>query len=365
MSKQTPAPTTSPWARMADSAVHGYGLYASKDIPKGTQVIEYVGEKITKAESDRRDEARRARQDAGDDGCVYLFILNKRYDIDGDVPWNTARLINHSCDPNCETEYADGGIWISSTRDIAAGEELSYDYGFDWENWEEHPCLCGAPTCCGYIIDKTQRWRVRRELARRKAEKTGEEISEKKSDYKHPLNPMGEFDWGDLLRLKARLTTGAGAGRTLAIAESLTAGQLQARIGLVSGASKFFKGGITAYTIAAKVAELGVEEELAETTNGVSVEVATQMAEGIALKLGASIGIATTGYAEADPEHGAKQPYAFWAIAQRGLRGNWEFKTGRVGGKGLSRVKMQAKVVDKVIAAAVKSLKIPARGSRK
>ncbi len=365
MSQSTLEPTTSPWVRQADSAVHGYGLYASQDIPKGTRVIEYVGEKITKAESDRRDEVRRARQDGGDDGCVYLFILNKRYDINGDVSWNTARLINHSCDPSCETEYADGGIWISSIRDIAEGEELSYDYGFDWENWEEHPCLCGAPTCCGYIIDKTQRWRVRRELARRAGEKSGEDISEKKSDYKHPLNPMGEFSWGDLLRLKARLTTGAGTGRTLAVAESLTAGQLQARIGLVSGASRFFQGGITTYTIDAKVAELGVDRELAETTNAVSAEVAEQMAQGVVSKMGATIGVATTGYAEPDPEHGAKHPHAYWAIAQKGARGGWEVKTGKVNGRGLSRVKMQAKVVDKVIAALVKALKIRSRGSRK
>jgi len=98
------------------------------------------------------------------DGCVYIFELNKRHDLDGDVAWNTARLINHSCEPNCESQKARGRIWIVATRDIAAGEELSYDYGFGLENWRDHPCRCGAAACAGYIVTKTQRWRVRRAL---------------------------------------------------------------------------------------------------------------------------------------------------------------------------------------------------------
>lgn len=161
-----PAPTTSPWVRQAASAVHGTGLYASQPIPRGTRIIEYVGERITKAESNRRDEVRLARQAAGQDGCVYLFEINQRHDLDGAVTWNTARLINHSCEPNCETEKARGHIWISALRDIAAGEELTYDYGFDWENWRDHPCRCGTPSCFGYIVKRNQRWRVKRVLAR-------------------------------------------------------------------------------------------------------------------------------------------------------------------------------------------------------
>lgn len=160
-----PAPVTSPWVRLDASTIHGRGLVAAKPIPRGTRVIEYVGEKVTKAEAERRDAARLARQERGDDGCVYLFELNQRHDIDGDVPWNTARLINHSCDPNCEPEIARGRIWIVARRDITEGEELTYDYGFDFSNWRDHPCRCGAPDCVGYIVKKNQRWRVRRALA--------------------------------------------------------------------------------------------------------------------------------------------------------------------------------------------------------
>lgn len=346
----SPAPTTSPWARRADSAVHGYGLYAAKDIPKGTRVIEYVGEKISKAESDRRDEQRRERQESGDDGCVYLFELNKRYDIDGDVSWNTARLINHSCDPNCETEYADGGIWISAVRNIAEGEELNYDYGFDWENWEEHPCLCGAPTCCGYIIKKSQRWRVRRALDKQAGKTT-------KSKKKPPANPLAKLKWADLMRLKARFTT--VPKRTLAMAESLTSGQLQSRVGLIPGASAFFRGGITAYSIDAKVEHLGVRRQSAESCNGVSETVARQMAEGVARKFGASVGVATTGYAEPAKAQEVTVPFAYWAITQKGPRGKWVTTTGKIKGRGLNRAAMQAKVADKVIAQLVKALKIP------
>ena len=156
----------SKWVRHGRSTIHGRGLYARCAIPKDTRVIEYVGERITKAESDRRDAERCARRDGGGDGCVYIFELNKRHDLDGDVAWNPSRLINHSCEPNCEPQGIRGKIWIVATRDIAAGEELLYDYGFDYENWRDHPCRCGVEACFGYIVKRSQRWRVRRAIAR-------------------------------------------------------------------------------------------------------------------------------------------------------------------------------------------------------
>ncbi len=158
-------PAPSRWVRRRRSAIHGSGLIAARPIPAGTRIIEYVGERITKAEADRREQVRLAQRGAGRDGCVYVFELNKRHDIDGDVPWNPARLINHSCDANCEPEVIRGRIWIIALRDIAAGEELGYDYGFDLADWREHPCLCGTAVCPGYIVKKSQRWRVRRLLA--------------------------------------------------------------------------------------------------------------------------------------------------------------------------------------------------------
>jgi uncharacterized protein len=164
--------TTSPWAKVRRSRIHGLGVIASKDIPSGTRIIEYQGERITKAESERRDEARAARAARGGDGCVYIFEINKRHDLDGSMAWNTARLINHSCEPNCESEKVRGHIWITARRDIAKGEELTFDYGFDVENWKEHPCLCGAKRCAGFIVAKSHRWRLRKRLAKaRRAER--------------------------------------------------------------------------------------------------------------------------------------------------------------------------------------------------
>ena len=175
MSNMSRPHTRSSWASLRRSAIHGRGLYASKAIPSGTRIIEYEGERITKAESDRREERRRARARQGGDGCVYIFEINKRHDLDGSMDWNTARLINHSCEANCESSKICGRIWIVAHRDIEKGEELTFDYGFGMENWREHPCRCGTQKCAGFIVTKMQRWRVRKKLraeARRKPGKT-------------------------------------------------------------------------------------------------------------------------------------------------------------------------------------------------
>ena len=151
--------------RLGRSGLHGYGLFARMALTRGTRIIEYAGERITKAEADRRDDQRLARLAAGGDGCVYIYELNQRHDIDGRVPWNLARRINHSCAPNCETQVVRGRIWIVALRAIPAGEELTYDYRFDFTEWRDHPCRCGAPGCVGYIVNRRQHWRVRRMLA--------------------------------------------------------------------------------------------------------------------------------------------------------------------------------------------------------
>jgi SET domain-containing protein len=128
----------------------------------GTRVIEYVGERITKAEARRREQLRLRRQKRGGDGSVYIFELNRRYDLDGRMSANVARLINHSCAPNCRAETMRGRIWIIANRDISVGEELTFDYGYGFSEWRLHPCRCGAPRCPGFIINAAQRWRVRR-----------------------------------------------------------------------------------------------------------------------------------------------------------------------------------------------------------
>lgn len=148
-------PTTSSYIKVKRSGIHGQGVYASKMIPAGTKIIEYVGEKVTKKESDRRSELPLNNYaDNPEFGAVYLFELNKRYDIDGYVDFNTARLINHSCDPNCESENIRGHIWIQSIRDIQPGEELFYNYNYGWDSWRDHICLCGTYKCVGHILNE-------------------------------------------------------------------------------------------------------------------------------------------------------------------------------------------------------------------
>jgi uncharacterized protein len=155
--EQKRKPTTSEWIEVRYSSIHGKGVYAVKDIPKGTQIIEYVGDLITKEEADEIAGSQFEKGEKGEEGHVYIFELNKTHDIDGNVSWNTARLINHSCEPNCETEGDDEHIWIEAMRDIKEGEELSYDYCYDVDDYEEHPCKCGSEKCFGYIIDEKKR----------------------------------------------------------------------------------------------------------------------------------------------------------------------------------------------------------------
>ena len=140
------------------SSVHGRGLFAALNIKKGSQIIEYVGDKVTRREGDRRADKQinRAKKNKNN-GMVYIFELNKRYDIDGDVSYNYARLINHSCNPNCEVVIDNNHLWISSIKNIKKNHELSYNYGYSYDtDYDEHKCKCGSSKCVGYILDEDQ-----------------------------------------------------------------------------------------------------------------------------------------------------------------------------------------------------------------
>ena len=158
----------SEYCEARSSEIHGTGVYAIKDIPVGKKIIEYLGERIDKEESERRANAQMEHAEKTGDAAVYIFTLNKKWDLDGNMPWNTARLLNHSCAPNCEAWIEDKQIFLYSLREIANGEELTFDYGFDIENYEDHPCLCGSDDCVGYIVGRDY-WE---ELAARLAKKT-------------------------------------------------------------------------------------------------------------------------------------------------------------------------------------------------
>jgi uncharacterized protein len=125
-----------------NSPIHGTGGYARVDIASGTEMVEYLGNKIDKQESLRQCEL----------DNPYIFTIDDQYDLDGNVDWNPARLLNHSCSPNAEAIDDEGRIWITALRDIKAGEEITFNYNYDLADYKEHPCKCGAANCVGYIV---------------------------------------------------------------------------------------------------------------------------------------------------------------------------------------------------------------------
>jgi nicotinamide-nucleotide amidase len=136
---------------------------------------------------------------------------------------------------------------------------------------------------------------------------------------------------------------------TLAVAESLTVGHVQARIAAVSGASDYFLGGVTAYTLEQKVKLLGVNRAHAKRVNCVSQRVAVEMAFGATRLFGADLAVATTGYAEPARAAGVKSPMAWWAICQRLPNGRLELNSGTVEVPGASRIEAQARIADDVL----------------
>jgi hypothetical protein len=135
------------------SSIQGKGGFATRPIKRGTRIIEYTGERISPEEADRRyDDGGMGRHH------TFLFSVDSKVCIDAAVGGNDARFINHSCAPNCEAVDERKHIYIEAIRDIAPGEELTYDYqyerdGTEDEKWEKiYVCKCGAPTCRGTIL---------------------------------------------------------------------------------------------------------------------------------------------------------------------------------------------------------------------
>ena len=142
--------------KIQKSNIDNKGLYASQKIKEGTKIIYYKGKLITKKETERNPKY-------DNEKAIYLFNVNSRYDLDGDFEYNTARLINHSCNPNCEVAGKGLKLWIFALRDIKKGEELSYDYGFGYDkDYKQFVCKCGAKNCVGYIVREGSRWRIKK-----------------------------------------------------------------------------------------------------------------------------------------------------------------------------------------------------------
>ena len=137
---------------------NGRGLYATKDIKAGTRIIDYVGKVITKKQTEESEKFDNSKP-------IYLFDLNSRYDLDGNVSWNTARLINHSCLNNCDYEGKGLKLWVNANRNIKKGEELTCNYGFSYDSdYKQFPCKCGSKNCVGYIVRESSRWRINKKF---------------------------------------------------------------------------------------------------------------------------------------------------------------------------------------------------------
>lgn len=128
------------------SDIHAAGCYTTTRVRKEALVVEYTGPRITPEKADEIYDGR---------STTYLFGLrNGKQIIDGH---GAAMFINHSCDPNCETDEIDGRIWVIALRDIKAGEELTYDYMlYDGAEDDPAPCHCGSPKCRGTMYSKEE-----------------------------------------------------------------------------------------------------------------------------------------------------------------------------------------------------------------
>lgn len=159
-----PLHSINPFCEIRRSPIHGQGVFASRRIRKGSRLIEYLGERVDKEESNRRGLALLDQSRKTGGASVYIFDLNDTWDLDGDKPYNHARLINHSCHPNAEMVNEEDRLFLFSLREILPGEEITFDYGYDVAHFLDHPCHCGAPQCVGFIVSRSQWPQLRRRL---------------------------------------------------------------------------------------------------------------------------------------------------------------------------------------------------------
>src|SRR6266850_2827715 len=172
--------TTSELIDVRRSDVHGLGGFAAKRIPKGTRIIEYVGERVSHDEADRRYEEKDAN-----DSHTFLFIVDSKTVIDAGVDGNDARFFNHSCDPNCESTVEKRRVYLEAVRDIEAGAELTYDYQIqreddDPDNIDEvFACRCGFPQCRGTMLWPTERKKPKKKAKTAARKKTSSAAGKK------------------------------------------------------------------------------------------------------------------------------------------------------------------------------------------
>jgi len=165
--KPKPLPLVQPFD-VKKSKIAGKGAFATRDIKKGERLIEYLGERVTHAVADARYD-----DHATDAHHTFLFNVNRSVIIDAYIDGNDARFINHSCDPNCESEIERSRVFIDAIRDIRKGEELYYDYAYGRDGTETeddekdlYGCRCGTKKCRGTILEPLSKAAIKRLAAK-------------------------------------------------------------------------------------------------------------------------------------------------------------------------------------------------------
>jgi uncharacterized protein len=139
--------------QVRESGIHGKGVYAIRPINSGDNVLEYKGEIITWRKAQKLHP-----HDPSQPNHTFYFHLDDGHVIDGKQGGNTAKWINHACEPNLEAEQKGMRVFLKALRDIEIGEELFYDYSLIIEGRKtakvkkEHACLCGAKNCRGTML---------------------------------------------------------------------------------------------------------------------------------------------------------------------------------------------------------------------
>ncbi|AVQ82983.1 MULTISPECIES: SET domain-containing protein [unclassified Variovorax] len=181
--------------QMRRSDVHGNGVFAVQDLAEGETLIEYKGEIISWKEA-----LRRHPHDPAQPNHTFYFHIDDGRVIDGNVKGNDARWINHSCEPNCEADEVDGRVYIKALRNIAAGEELNYDYGLIIDEpytpklLSEFPCWCGSEQCRGTLLtpkDEDEE-KKKKKKDKKKAEKKAEKKEAEKKEAKKAEKKAGK-----------------------------------------------------------------------------------------------------------------------------------------------------------------------------
>ncbi len=177
------------------SGVHGRGVFALVDLAEGELVMEYTGEVISWDEAQRRHP-----HDPANPSHTFYFHIDDQHVIDGKVGGNSARWINHACEPNCEADEQGGRIFIKTLRNIPAGQELNYDYGlmidepYTKKLLAEYPCWCGSKRCRGTLLAPKDDDKPYKKNKSKKSKKSKEAKKANKSDAKDKKHKKNKKD---------------------------------------------------------------------------------------------------------------------------------------------------------------------------